>query len=107
MSDTEEKNEGSVSDRMLKLLETSNPSTAYNGISDAKDVYSRAAYLLAVGLHRDLPDDPAAASDYLVDILTKLLREKRSAISKAVSTMCRSGASHQAKQLLKKLEQEY
>jgi len=67
------------------------------------DLYKRAAEVLTIGLHRDLPEDLNEAADFVRDVLYAMYR-KRPLIIKALQQM---GRVSKAKQLTRQLQKEY
>lgn len=96
-----------IENRMQELLVEAHLIRDPSGMElepDSKDIYARAAQVLAVGLHQDLPDDLNAATDYMVEIMLTLARRKKPLILRALRLM---GRKQKAMGVLQQIKKEY
>lgn len=100
----------SITERMLGLLgknaesreEVAEEAAESVAIEPTSDLAYKAAQVLAVGLHSDLPDDPAAAEDLLGDLMKQLRSSKKVLLQKALRRMSSNSRAQAVARNIKK-----
>lgn len=99
----EESVEKAQATALKQVAEESATAVIEDPIGPAGDLATKAAQVLVVGLQADLPDEPDAAIDILMDLFKQLRSNKKVVLQKA---MRRMRSSSRAMSLLRQTKKE-